>query len=71
MVTTEKQKKEAQAFYKEALELLNESGADLCSAALLPCFIIRISTRDTKDLIFSAARGSKFENSEIFRRKRL
>jgi len=50
MVTTEKQKKEAHAFYSEALELLHESGADFMLGGAFALFHYTDIYRDTKDL---------------------
>lgn len=50
MITTEEQKKEAHAFYREALELLQESGADFMLGGAFALFHYTDIYRDTKDL---------------------
>jgi hypothetical protein len=50
MIETEEQKKEAYAFYKEALELLYESGADFMLGGGFATFHYTGIYRDTKDL---------------------
>ncbi len=50
MVVTEEQKKEAHAFYKEALELLHESGVDFMLGGAFAMFHYTGIYRDTKDL---------------------
>jgi hypothetical protein len=50
MVVTEEQKKEAHAFYKEALDLLNESGARFMMGGAFAMFHYTGIYRDTKDL---------------------
>lgn len=50
MITTEKQKKEAHAFYREALKLLQESGADFMLGGAFALFHYTDIYRDTKDL---------------------
>jgi hypothetical protein len=50
MIVTEEQKKEAHAFYKEALTLLNESGAQYMLGGAFALFHHTGIYRDTKDL---------------------
>jgi hypothetical protein len=50
MIVTEEQKKEAQAFYKEALDLLNESGVPFMLGGAFAMFQHTGIYRDTKDL---------------------
>jgi hypothetical protein len=50
MVVTEEQKKESQAFYKEALEGLNATGADYMLGGAFAIFHHTGIYRDTKDL---------------------
>jgi hypothetical protein len=50
MVVTDEQKREAFAFYKEALELLYESGADFMLGGAFATFHYTGIYRDTKDL---------------------
>src|SRR5690606_12130879 len=50
MITTEKQKEESRAFYKEALTLLKESGADFMLGGAFSLFQHTGIYRDTKDL---------------------
>jgi hypothetical protein len=50
MVVTEEQKREANAFYKEALELLHESGAKFMLGGAFAMFHYTGIYRDTKDL---------------------
>jgi hypothetical protein len=50
MIVTEAQKKEAHAFYREALTLLNESGADFMLGGAFATFFYTGIYRDTKDL---------------------
>ena len=50
MVTTEEQKKEAHAFYKEALDMLNESGVPYMLGGAFAMFHYTGIYRDTKDL---------------------
>lgn len=50
MVVTEEQRQEAHAFYREALELLNESGAEFMLGGAFCMFHYTGIYRDTKDL---------------------
>jgi hypothetical protein len=50
MVVTEEQKKEAQAFYREALELLEQCGAEFMLGGAFAMFHYTGIYRDTKDL---------------------
>lgn len=50
MIVTEEQRKEAHAFYKEALELLEESGAEFMLGGAFCMFEYTGIYRDTKDL---------------------
>jgi hypothetical protein len=50
MIVTEQQKSESQAFYKEALELLNNSGASYMLGGAFALFHYTDIYRDTKDL---------------------
>jgi hypothetical protein len=50
MVTTEQQKQEAYAFYKEALQLLNESGSNYMLGGGFAMYHYTGMYRDTKDL---------------------
>lgn len=50
MVVTEEQKREAHAFYKEALQLLHESGANFMLGGAFAMFHYTGIYRDTKDL---------------------
>jgi hypothetical protein len=50
MIVTEEQRKEAQAFYREALELLKESGANYMLGGAFAMFHYTGIYRDTKDL---------------------
>src|SRR6478672_75260 len=50
MITTEEQKKESQEFYKEALLLLEECGADFMLGGAFSLFAHTGIYRDTKDL---------------------
>jgi hypothetical protein len=50
MVVTEEQKREAHAFYREALELLEESGASFMLGGAFAMFHYTGIYRDTKDL---------------------
>ena len=50
MVTTEEEKREAQAFYKEALALLNECGVEFMLGGAFSMFAHTGIYRDTKDL---------------------
>ena len=50
MIVTEEQKKEAHAFYKEALELLHESGVEFMLGGAFATFHYTGLYRDTKDL---------------------
>jgi hypothetical protein len=50
MVVTEEQKKEAHAFYKEALQLLHESGSNFMLGGAFAMFHYTGIYRDTKDL---------------------
>jgi hypothetical protein len=50
MICTIEQKKEAHAFYKEALELLNQSGAEYMLGGAFAMFHYTCIYRDTKDL---------------------
>jgi hypothetical protein len=50
MIVTEEQKKEAHAFYREALELLEESGAKFMLGGAFAMFHYSGIYRDTKDL---------------------
>lgn len=50
MIVTEQQRKEAHAFYKEALELLEESGANFMLGGAFCMFEYTGIYRDTKDL---------------------
>jgi hypothetical protein len=50
MIVTEQQRKEAHAFYKEALELLEESGASFMLGGAFCMFEYTGIYRDTKDL---------------------
>lgn len=50
MISTVEQKKEAHAFYKEALTLLNESGAEYMLGGAFAMFHYTGIYRDTKDL---------------------
>ena len=50
MIETEEQKKEAHAFYKEALEFLHESGVDFMLGGAFAMFHYTGIYRDTKDL---------------------
>ena len=50
MIETEEQRKEAHAFYKEALEILNESGARYMLGGAFAMFHYTGIYRDTKDL---------------------
>ena len=50
MIETEEQRKEAHAFYKEALELLEESGAQFMLGGAFAMFHYTGIYRDTKDL---------------------
>src|SRR5947209_3612102 len=50
MIETEEQRKEAHAFYKEALEILNESGSRFMLGGAFAMFHYTGIYRDTKDL---------------------
>jgi hypothetical protein len=50
MITTEEQKRESQAFYKESLELLHETGAPFMLGGAFAMFHYTGIYRDTKDL---------------------
>jgi hypothetical protein len=50
MITTEEEKKEAQEFYKEALQLLKECGVDFMLGGAFSLFAHTGIYRDTKDL---------------------
>lgn len=50
MIVTEEQKKEARAFYKEALDILNESGVPFMLGGAFAMFHHTGIYRDTKDL---------------------
>jgi hypothetical protein len=50
MIVTEEQKKESQAFYKEALELLHETGTNFMLGGAFAMFEYTGIYRDTKDL---------------------
>jgi hypothetical protein len=50
MIITEEQKKESQAFYKEALELLHETGTNFMLGGAFAMFEYTGIYRDTKDL---------------------
>jgi hypothetical protein len=50
MIVTEEQREEAKAFYKEALELLHESGAQFMLGGAFAMFHYTDIYRDTKDL---------------------
>ena len=50
MISTIEQRKEAHAFYKEALELLNQSGAEYMLGGAFAMFHYTCIYRDTKDL---------------------
>ena len=50
MIITEEQRKEAHAFYREALELLDESGAKYMLGGAFAMFHYTGVYRDTKDL---------------------
>lgn len=50
MIVTEEQRKEAHAFYKEALDLLNESGVPFMLGGAFAMFNYTGIYRDTKDL---------------------
>ncbi|MGI8598756.1 MAG: nucleotidyltransferase [Chitinophagaceae bacterium] len=50
MVVTEEQKKESQAFYRKALDLLEESGSDFMLGGAFAMFQYTGIYRDTKDL---------------------
>lgn len=50
MIETDEQRKEAHAFYKEALDLLNESGAKFMLGGAFAMFNYTGIYRDTKDL---------------------
>jgi hypothetical protein len=50
MIQTDEQRKEAHAFYKEALDLLNESGAQYMLGGAFSMFRYTGIYRDTKDL---------------------
>lgn len=50
MISTEKQKKEARAFYREALQILKESGAEFMLGGTFSMFVHTGIYRDTKDL---------------------
>jgi len=50
MIVTEEQREEAKAFYKEALELLHESGAQFMLGGAFAMFHYTGIYRDTKDL---------------------
>ncbi|WP_423149622.1 nucleotidyltransferase [Rubrolithibacter danxiaensis] len=50
MITTDEQRQEAHAFYREALELLHESGADFMLGGAFAMFNYTGIYRDTKDL---------------------
>ena len=50
MVVTEEQRKEAHAFYKEALDILNECGAPYMLGGAFAMFQYTGIYRDTKDL---------------------
>jgi hypothetical protein len=50
MITTDEQKEESMAFYREALELLNSSGADYMLGGAFATFKYTGIYRDTKDL---------------------
>lgn len=78
MIVTEEQKKEAHAFYREALELLQESGAPFMLGGAFAMFNYTGIYRDTKDLDvfckasdypkimkFFAERGYRTENYDV------
>jgi len=78
MIVTEEQKKEAHAFYKEALELLHESGAPFMLGGAFAMFSYTGIYRDTKDLDvfckpsdypkimkFFAEKGYRTENYDV------
>lgn len=50
MIVTEEQKREANSFYKEAIELLHETGADFMLGGAFAMFHYTGIYRDTKDL---------------------
>lgn len=50
MIVTEEQKKEAHAFYREALDLLNETGVEFLLGGAFATFHYTGIYRDTKDL---------------------
>lgn len=78
MITTEEQRKESQAFYKEALELLHQTGTNFMLGGAFAMFHYTGIYRDTKDLDvfckaseypkilkFFAERGYMTENYDV------
>jgi hypothetical protein len=78
MITTEEQRKESQAFYKEALELLHQTGTNFMLGGAFAMFHYTGIYRDTKDLDvfckaseypkilkFFAERGYRTENYDV------
>jgi hypothetical protein len=66
MVVTEEQKKEAHAFYKEALNGLNESGAEYLLGGAFALFHHTGIYETLRIWIFFAARRITQESSSIF-----